>query len=307
MSVMGFNPAMEMSQLRTQQTLAMQSGAAPAAAAAPVSTAGAVAAVPAAAPAAAMTAGAAAPGAAGDAAVAAEAVQPPPATSKIVLQSVLKGAMSGASVTLGLKTMGPILTKVPFIAKLVGNLAGPAGAPAAAGVLGFLGKLPLVGKLLPMIAKGGLAGFAITALIGAGVGAIGGFISGQKKAKQAQADYEAALAAQQAAAPPPAPAEPEPAPAPAPKKAASTGKKRTAKTWVIAKHGSKYGTGQMGHYTAKPGDTIEILAKRFYTTPAEIRKLNPDLGSGEVKPGTTLKLRRQVIPDAQPWSKRKNA
>jgi hypothetical protein len=278
MAIMGFNPAAEMSQLRTQRSLAMEATA----------PAGAAAAAAPADPAAAAAAGAAAPGAAADAAIGAQAVQEPPSTSKIVLQSVLKGAMTGASVTLGLKQFGPLAMKVPFLAKLI--------TPA----IGFLGKLPIVGKVLPLLGKTGLTGFLIAAAIGAGVGAIAGGLSGLKKAKAAAAEYAEAMAAQQAQTPPPgdpvntpgeAPAEPAPAPAPAPK----------YKSWIIAREGSVGKTGgSFGHYKTRKGDTLEKLAERFHTTPAEIKKLNPKVGD-TVEPGTKLKLKRKVVKDAARW------
>ncbi|MCW2927593.1 MAG: hypothetical protein JWM86_1561 [Thermoleophilia bacterium] len=276
MAIMGFNPAAEMSQLRNQQTLAMQASAPAAAAAAPAD------------PAAAAAAGAAAPGAAADAAIGAQAVQAPPSTSKIVLQSVLKGAMTGASVTLGLKQFGPLLLKVPFLSKML--------TPA----LGFLSKLPIVGKVLPMLGKAGIQGFLIAGLIGAGVGAIAGALGGLKKAKAAAAEYAEAMAAQQAQQPPagdpvnaPAP-EAAPAPAPAPVKP-------KYKSWIIARSGSTARTGgSMGHYTTRKGDTMAQLAKRFHTTPAEIKRLNPGIGS-DVPVGTKLKLKRKVVPTATRW------
>lgn len=286
MAIMGFNPAAEMSQLRTQQSLAMQASA-PAAGAAPAPAAAAAAAQ-----------GAAAPGAAADAAIGAAAVQEPPATSKIVLQSVLRGAMTGASVTMGLKSFGPTLMKVGFIGKLMGSTVPPTG------VLGFLSKLPVVGKVLPLLGRTGLQGFLIAGLVGAGVGAVFGALSGMKKAKAAAAEYAEAMAAQQAqeAQQPPA-GDPVNAPGPAPKPGppAKPGGKRKAKSWVIARQGSTPAAGpSFGHYRTRKGDTIEQLAKRFYTTPAEIRKLNPDLGRS-VEPGTKLKLRRKVVPDAKAW------
>lgn len=278
MAIMGFNPAAEMSQLRTQRSLAMEATA----------PAGAAAAAAPADPAAAAAAGAAAPGAAADAAIGAQAVQEPPSTSKIVLQSVLKGAMTGASVTLGLKQFGPLAMKVPFLSKLI--------TPA----IGFLGKLPIVGKVLPLLGKTGLTGFLIAAAIGAGVGAIFGALSGVKKAKAAAAEYAEAMAAQQAQTPPGdpvntpgnAPAEPGPAPAP------PVGK---YKSWIIAREGSVGKTGgSFGHYMTRKGDTLEQLAKRFHTTPAEIKKLNPKVGD-TVEPGTQLKLKRKVIKDVARW------
>lgn len=273
MAIMGFNPAAEMSQLRTQRTLAMQA-AAPAAAADP---------------AAAAAAGAAAPGAAADAAIGAQAVQEPPSTSKIVLQSVMKGALSGASVTLGLKQFGPLAMKVPFLSKLI--------TP----VLGFLSKVPIVGKLMPMLGKTGLTGFLIAAGIGAAVGGIFGALTGLKKAKAAAAEYAEAMAAQQAQTPPGDPvntpgAEPAPAPEPAPGPA--VGK---YKSWIIAREGSVGKTGgSFGFYKTRKGDTIAKLAERFHTTEAEIKKLNPKVGNS-VEPGTKLKLKRKVIKDVARW------
>lgn len=271
MAVMGFNPAAEMSQLRTQRTLAMQ-------ATAPADAASAAAPAD---PAAAATAGAALPGAAGDAAMAASAVQAPPSTSKIVLQSVLKGALSGASMTLGLKQFGPMLMNVGFIGKL------------AAPVLGFLSKVPLVGKLLPLMGKAGWQGFLITAAVGAGVGAIFGGISGVKKAKAAAAEYADAMAAQQAAQAQPPVGDPvntdaPPADPPAPAKP-------RFKNWIIAYSGTtKVAGGSTGTYKTKKGDTLAKLAKRYHTTVAEIRKLNPHVGQ-DVDAGVTLKFKRKVI------------
>jgi hypothetical protein len=269
MAIAGFNPAAEMSQLRTQRTLAMQASAPADQAAAAGGTDQAAAAATA----------AAMPGAAGDAAIAATSVQEPPSTSKIVLQSVLKGAVTGASVTLGIKQFGPLLLKVPFLSKLI--------TPA----IGFLSKLPLVGKLMPLLGKTGLQGFLITALVGAGVGAIAGAIGGVKKAKEAQAQYAEAMAAQQAQQPgDPVNTEPAAEPAPAPAPAA----KPRFKNWIIAYSGKSKRPGSTGTYKVKGGDTIASLAKRFHTTEAEIRKLNPSLG-GEPKAGQTLKLKRKVV------------
>lgn len=279
MAIMGFNPAAEMSQLRTQRSLAMEATA----------PAGAAAAAAPADPAAAAAPGAAAPGAAADAAIGAQAVQEPPSTSKIVLQSVLKGAMTGASVTLGVKQFGPLAMKVPFLSKLI--------TP----VIGFLSKVPLLGKVMPLLGKTGLTGFLVAAGIGAAVGAVFGGLTGLKKAKAAAAEYAEAMAAQQAQTPPPgdpvntpgnAPAEPAPAPAP------PVGK---YKSWIIAREGSVGKTGgSFGHYKTRKGDTLEKLAERFHTTPAEIRKLNPKVGD-TVEPGTQLKLKRKVVKDAARW------
>jgi LysM repeat protein len=282
MAVMGFNPAAEMSQLRTQQTLAMQASA-PAAA-----PAAAAAAAPADAATVAGAEGAAMAGAAGDAAIGAAGVMEPPSTSKIVLQSVMKNALTGASVGLGLKSFGPTLMKVGFIGKLVGKLAPPSG------VLGFLSKLPLVGTVLPKLAKlTGWQAFLATGLIGAGIGAVFGVISGLKKAKAAAAEYAEAMAQQQAQQPPVGDPvnTPEPAPAPAPTRP-------RYKNWIVAYSGTtKVAGGSTGTYKAKKGDTLAVLAKRFHTTEAEIRKLNPGIGD-EPKPGATLKFKRRVVKKA---------
>lgn len=285
------NPAAEMSQVRSQQTLAMTADSAAAATPATASVA------PAASGAAGQAAAAAAtPGAAGDAGMGAAAVQEPD-TKKIVLQSVLKGAMSGASVGLGVKSFAPFLSKIPFLAKMVGTVGG-------AGLLGFLGKIPVLGKLLPMIAPkmAGPLGFLIAAGIGAAVGAIGGLIKGKAAAKKAQEEYAAAqAAAAQQPAPTPTPAPTEPAPAdqkpPAKAKAAKTPR---FKSWVVARHGSSYGTQKFGSYTTK-GESMKDLCARFHTTPAEIRKLNPSLTGDTVPSGTKLKLARKVVPDAKAW------
>jgi LysM repeat protein len=275
MALMGFNPAADMSQLRTQRTLAMQASA-PAQAVAPVDPATAAA-----------VGAAAAPGAAADAAIGAQGVMEPPATSKIVLQSVLRGAMTGASVTMGLKTFGPTLMKVGFIGKAVGTIAPPAGA------LGFLSKLPVLSTVLPRLAKmTGWQAFLATALIGAGIGAIAGAVSGMRKAKAAAAEYAEAMAAQQAQEPPLGDPintpEPAPAPPPAPR----------FKNWVIAYSGNtKVAGGSTGTYKTRQGDTLASLAERFHTTPAEIRKLNPGIGT-TIKPGETLTFRRKVVKPA---------
>jgi hypothetical protein len=283
MAIMGFNPAAEMSQLRTQRTLAMQASA-PAGAAAPAAATD---------PAAAAAAGAAAPGAAADAAIGAAGVMEPPSTSKIILQSVFKNALTGVSVGLGLKSFGPMLTKIGFIGNIVGKL--PVGDAVGKGLLGFLGKLPLVGTVLPKLARlTGWQSFLATGLIGAAVGAVFGVVSGMKKAKAAAAEYAEAMAAQQAEQPPVGDPVNKPgdgaAPAPVPAKP-------RFKNWIVAYEGTTMKPGSTGTYKAKKGDTLAVLAKRFHTTPAEIKKLNPGVGD-DIKPGTTLKLKRKVVKQA---------
>ncbi|MCW2956391.1 MAG: hypothetical protein JWO69_1260 [Thermoleophilia bacterium] len=285
MAIAGFNPAMEMSQLRTQQTLAMASTSA-AAPAAPAASTGEQ-----------MAAAAAAPsGPTADAGMAAAAVQEPPSAGKIILQSVLKGALTGASVTMGFKSVGPLISKIGWLSKIVGSIGG-------AGVIGFLSKVPLVGKLLPLMAKSGIAGFLITAGIGAAVGGIVGAVKGIAASKKAAAEYAEAMAAAQAAQPEPGnpvSTEPTPAPTGAPANPPAAGKPKY-KSWIVARSGAS-GTkgGSVGTYRAKDGDTIAQLAKRFHTTPAEIKKLNPGIGN-EIEPGTKLKFKRKVVPNAKAW------
>lgn len=294
------NPVAEMSQLRTQQTLGMTAPAT--AAAAPAPSAGQAADQ-------AVAAAAAPTGGAADAGMAAQAVQPPPATSKIVLQSVLKGAMSGASIGMGFKSFGPMLMKVDFVGKLVGSLpaaaAGSAAAKLGTGALGFLSKLPVLGGLLVKIAPkmAGPMGFLIAGLIGAGVGAVAGLISGRSKAKKAAEEYAAAQAAAQAQAPVGNPMVPEPAAAPAPEpepKAKAAAHKPRFKSWVVARSGSRLGTQKFGTYVTK-GESMKDLCARFHTTPAEIRKLNPGITGDSVPAGTKLKLARKVVPNATAW------
>jgi len=298
MAIMGFNAGAEMAQLRSQQTLAMQAAAPAAAPATP--SAAAVAPTVAATAAAAPVAAAAGSAGAVDASAAAAAVQEPPATSKIVLQSVLKGAMSGAGMTLGLKSMAPMFMKMGFMGAWPAAATATSAAVKASGVLGFISKVPILKSVLPAIGKmGGIQGLLITAGIGAAVGGIFGAISGMKKAKAATAAYAEAQAAQQAAAEQAAQQEAaqQPAAEPAPTPAQT---QRRFKSWVIAKSGdTKTSGGSFAHYTVRRGDTVEVLAKRFHTTPAEIKKLNPNMG--ELAPGVEVKLRRKVVPNATAW------
>ena len=287
MSVMGFNAGAEMASLRTQQTLAMQASA-PAAAPAAVAAAAPVAAAgdPAA-------AAGGVPAAAGDAAAAAMAVQPPPSTSKIVLGSVLKGALSGASMSMGLKSMAPMLSRIPFFANIIGAAA--KDGKAATGLIALMGRIPLLRSALPLMGKAGpLGGFLVTALVGATVGAIFGALKGVRTAKKAAADYAEALAAQQAAQ------AQQPTPAETPVDPTTANVKPKYKSWVVARQGSHKGAAAFGHYTTGKGDTLKLLAQRFHTTEAEIRRLNPKLGE-TVEPGVKLKLKRKVVPDAKAW------
>jgi len=131
---------------------------------------------------AAAAAGAAGPGSTGaaQAQVGGEGVQPPQ-TSKIVMSSVLKGAMNGVSMMFGLNFFGP---KIPFIGKF---MSGP--------VTALLNKIPFLAKVT--FPYGTLLVIGAGALVG---GALGLFF-GMKKAKKAAADYSAAQAAAAAAQP----------------------------------------------------------------------------------------------------------
>lgn len=298
MAIMGFNPAMEMQQIRRQQTLAMSGGAAPAAAAPAGATSTQVQQM-------AAAAGAGSEGAA-QAGMAAQAVQPtPPQTSKIVLGSVLKGAMTGASVALGFKQFGPLLGKIPMLGKL--------GASA----LGFLGKIPLLGKLVPLLGKTGIGGFLIAGAIGAGVGAIFGAFSGIKKAKAQGAEYAQAMADAQAQAEAQAQAQAQAQPQEAagkPVGAASAKKNPTMdssytgtagasgrhfKSWVTAKSGSRANPAGPGHatITVKRGDTVSSLAKRYHTTVKAIVSANKQTLSNpdKIAVGAQIRIPRSMV------------
>jgi LysM repeat protein len=109
------------------------------------------------------------------------------------------------------------------------------------------------------------------------------------------------MAAQQAAQPPVGDPVNTPEAAPVPVDQAPPASNRRFKSWIIARNGNVgVSGGSHGSYRVKQGDTIEQLAKRFYTTPAEIRKLNPGIGSS-VEPGDKLKLKRKVVPTAKAW------
>lgn len=279
---MSINPSADINALRNQQSLAMSANAA--APADPAAQAAAQA--------------AATPGAAGDASIGAAAVQAPPSTSKIILQSVLKGAVTGVSVSLGVKSFAPFLSKIPMI------------GPFMAKVPGLISKIPLVGglfsKVLKFAGKGALQGFLVTALVGAAVGAIGGAISGLGKAKKAATEYAEAQAKAQAQAAAQQQAQQQAQQAPAEPSAKAMTKpvakavKPRFKSWVVARSGSKYGTQKFGSYTTK-GESMQTLCARFHTTPDEIRKLNPSITGDSVPSGTKLKLARKVVPNAKAW------
>lgn len=129
----------------TQGTLGMQSSAAPAAAGAPAApgaeaAAGAAPAAGAPAP----TADGSAPAAAGQAQAGAEQVQPPN-TKKIILGSVLRGAVTGASLAFSVNKLGwlvKILNFIPFpplkAVTTVGTAAALIGGAVIGGVAGLM-------------------------------------------------------------------------------------------------------------------------------------------------------------------------
>lgn len=146
---MFFNPGVESAQRRAQLAMSAApaaSAAAPSAAAAPVN---------------------ASPGAGADqAAAGAEGVgAAPPNPKKIILASVIRGAVSGASMMFGINSFGP---KVPFINNFMTKV---------------ITKIPLLSKLgWPMGTLGALG-------VGAAMGAIFGLIGGVRKARSEAASY----------------------------------------------------------------------------------------------------------------------
>lgn len=161
-----FNPGIETAQHRAMLAMSPGTAAAPAGAAAP----------------AAAPEGASA--GADQAAAGAEGVAPPQPT-KIIIGSVLRGAVSGASMMFGINSFGP---KIPFINKFMTSII----------------------TKIPFLAKAGFPMGTVAALgVGAGLGAVFGLIGGIRKARKATAEYVAAQAAAQAQQPA---AQPEPAP-----------------------------------------------------------------------------------------------
>lgn len=106
--------------------------------------------------------------------VGAEAVQPP-STGKIVLGSVLKGALNGVSLMFGVNFFG---AKIPAVAGFMNGT-----------VLNVLTKVPF---LKGLAAAGKFAfpyGTLVTVGIGAVLGGVLGLVGGMRKAKKAQAAY----------------------------------------------------------------------------------------------------------------------
>ena len=50
------------------------------------------------------------------------------------------------------------------------------------------------------------------------------------------------------------------------------------------------GAGRIIYYRVRRGDTIASVARRYHTNSSMIRELNPQLGGGALKPGTTIKV-----------------
>jgi nucleoid-associated protein YgaU len=240
---MFINPGVEAAQIRAR--LAMTSSATPAASSS--------------APAAGASPGSGAAGAGADqAAAGAEGVQPP-SSSKTIIASVLRGAVSGASVMFGLNSFGP---KVPFINNFMTKV---------------ITKIPLVSKLgWPMGTLGALG-------VGAAMGAVFGLVNGVRKARSEAAAFVAAQ--QQAMANKPA------GPVGDPLVLGPDGKpikvdpstNRPAKVRRNPKMGPGY-TGVRGadahasstRYHIRRGDTLWALSRRFGVSIQDIVRANPN-------------------------------
>jgi nucleoid-associated protein YgaU len=200
--------------------------------------------------------------AAGQATLGAENVQPTPTGSpmKSILGSVLKGAMTGASVVMGVNTLGG---KIPWVKGFLG---------------GVISKLPFLSRFgFPM---GTLAALGI----GAAVGAVFGLLSGIRKAKAA-----AAAAAAQAAAPvpeTPAPTTPAPVLTPPPSKPKKAKKRKVKRNPVAgtSKAKGKRRSQRLGFspdtskaHHIKSGDTLWALSRRYDVSIDSIVKANSDI------------------------------
>jgi hypothetical protein len=247
------NPALELSQVRSMQLAQAPAAAAPTAA--PVASAS----LPA------EGSDASAQAAAGAANVA------PPAPMKTILGSVLRGAMSGASLAFGLNSFGSKIPGVgPFLAKAIG-------------VIPFIGKM---GFPMPIFVALG---------VGAVVGGVFGLLSGMRKVKKQAAAYVQAQAAASAAAAevpadggqsPIAPGMPDVSPVAAPPKRK---KKRKVKRNPVmgasrsgkhpgSRRAKKLGGGESvsAHHIVR-GDTLSAISQRYGVSIDSIMKENRDI------------------------------
>lgn len=231
----------------TQGTLGMQSSAAPAAAGAPAAP-GAEAAAGAAPAAGAPTptADGSAPAAAGQAQAGAEQVQPPN-TKKIILGSVLRGAVTGASLAFSVNKLGwlvKILNFIPFPPLKAVTTVGTAAA--------------LIG--------------------GAVIGGVAGLMTGMKSAKKQAASFLEAQAKAAAAAATPAPGDPlvigpNGQPAGAKPEVPKDVKKNPVMGTKKKKKKARAADGQ--NYHIKRGDTLWALSRKYGVSIDAIVKANP--------------------------------
>lgn len=233
--------------------------------------------------AAAGAAGAAGPFATGaaQAQVGGEGVQPPQ-TSKIVMGSVLKGAMNGVSMMFGLNFFGP---KIPFVNKFMQGTIVP-----------LLTKIPFLAKFA----------FPMSTLITIGAGAlIGGALGlfmGMKKAKKAAAAYAEAQAAAAAAQPVGDPLvlgpDGQPLGMTPPETLPVIPNPKARKNKVMGKNYSGKANAAAGAHALSSryhivwGDTLWALARKNHTTVAAIVKANPGkiTNPNKIYAGDTINL-----------------
>jgi LysM repeat protein len=195
----------------------------------------------------------------------AEGVQPvPPSPLKIILGSVLKGAMTGASMAFGLNSMGG---EVSWLVKILHFIPIPA--------------FQAITKLAPLVVLAG----------GAAVGGVLGLIGGIKASKQATAEFNKATEASQQqpvavgsdgqpidpnAAVAPAPVDPGLAPS-NPVMDASYKARKAKATKAKRKKAAAAAARKRGHkYHIVWGDTLGALARRYGTTVSAIQAANPN-------------------------------
>lgn len=224
----------------TEATVGMQSSAAPAAAGAPAAPGAAPAS---AAPAQAATADGSTGAAAGQAQAGAEVVQPPN-TSKIVLSSVLRGAVTGASLTFSMNKLGWLVKALNFIP-------------------------------FPPLKAVASVGTAAALIGGAVIGGAVGLFTGMKTAKKQAASFlEAQAKAAAAAVPPSDPLVigPDGKPATEPKPEVP---KDVKKNPVMGTKKKKSRSADGMSYHIKRGDTLWALSRKHGVSIDAIVKANP--------------------------------
>lgn len=230
----------------------------------------------------------------------------PPKPAKIILGSVLRGAMSGASVVWSFNwAAGKFGVKLPILMKLLTK---------------FVHFVPFISKSVPMA--------TLTALgVGAAIGAVFGLLGGIRKARKAAAEYAAKAAEQPPADAAGAPGQPvivdasgnqvpvdpatgipqgTPASSPSPpaqpsgsvptnpvmKPTTARPKKRASAHPV---KGSASARGVQGKrrargYRVRAGDTLQQLARRWGCTVAAIRTANPAIAGPGIRVGSVLRI-----------------